>query len=271
MVHRTVTLLARRTTSCRSKPTSQLATLFVGVIQAALCAGSSAHAQASLPLPIATQLAAESAPSVNVGTLLAFAWFESKLRPWAIHDNTTRLSEFPISRAEAVARASTLLSLNHNLDLGLCQVNSANLARTGLTVTTAFDPGRSMQASAAILVPAYQRCLHGNDRADRIEQQAALRCAASIYNTGREQAGILNGYQSGVWRAAEQIVPAIQFSAAGNPPSPPAKPEDVMAPVPRPPLPSALEDALHATPPVPVSGGGFTDALHLASRKDDAP
>lgn len=268
MVHRTVTLLARRTTSCRSNWTSRLATLLIGIIQAAPGSGSSAHAQASLPLPIATKLAAENAPAVNVGTLLAFAWFESKLRPWAIHDNTTRLSEFPASRAEAVARASTLLSLNHSLDLGLCQVNSANLARTGLTVATAFDPGRSMRAGASILVAAYQRCLHGNEHADRAEQQAALRCAASIYNTGREQTGIFNGYQPGVWRAAEQIVPAIQFSATGNPPSPPVKPEDVVAPVPRLPPTFTLEDALHATPPAPVTGDGVTDALHLASRKE---
>jgi type IV secretion system protein VirB1 len=268
MVHGTVILLARQMVSCRSNWTSWLATLVIGVMQAAYGFGSSARAQASLPLPVAAQLASANAPSVNVGTLLAFAWFESKLRPWAIHDNTTRLSEFLTSRAEAVARAATLLNLNHDLDLGLCQVNSANFARTGLTVTTAFDPGRSMRAGASILVAAYQRCLHGNEHADRTEQQAALRCAASVYNTGREQAGILNGYQSGVWRAAEQIVPAIQFSAAGNPPSPPVKPEDVAAPVPRRPLPFAMEDALHVTPPVPDTGDGVSDALHFASRKE---
>jgi hypothetical protein len=264
MVHGTVMLLARR--SCPNwRP--RLAALFVGVIQAVSGLSNLARAQPSLPLPVATKLAAENAPSVNVGTLLAFAWFESKLRPWAIHDNTTRLSEFPTSRAEAVARASSLLNMNHSLDLGLYQVNIANLTRTGLTVTTAFDPGKSMRAGASILVAAYQRCLHGNEHADRTEQQTALRCAASIYNTGREQAGILNGYQPGVWRAAEQIVPAIQFSTS-NPPSPPTRPEDVVAPVPRPPSQSALEDALHASPPVPDTGDGVTDALHLASRKE---
>lgn len=254
-------------TSCRLNWAPRLAVLFLGVVQASDLGGS-AHAQASLPLSIATKLAAENAPAVNVGTLLTFAWFESKLRPWAIHDNTTRLSEFPTSRAVAIARASTLLNLNHSLDLGLCQVNSANLGRTGLTVTTAFDPGRSMRAGASILVAAYQRCLHGNEHATPTEQQAALRCAASIYNTGHEQAGILNGYQPRVWHAAEQIVPAIQFGAAGKPPSPTANPEDVVAPVPRPPSPIALEDALHATPPVADTGDGISDALHLVRRKE---
>ena len=222
----------------------------------------------TLPLQEAVQLAAKHAPTVNTETLLAFAYRESRFRPFAIHDNTTGQSIFPASVAEAADLARARLAQGHNLDLGIMQVNTSNLARTGLTVTTAFDPGRSMRAGASILVAAYQRCLRGNEHADRTEQQAALRCAASIYNTGREQAGILNGYQSGVWRAAEQIVPAIQFRAAGNPPSPPAKPEDVVAPVPRPPLPSTLEDALHATPPVPNTGDGVSDALHLASRKE---
>src|SRR6185437_13415850 len=99
-------------------------------------------------------------------------------------------------------------------------------------------------------------------------QQAALRCAASVYNTGREQAGILNGYQANVWRAAAQIVPAIQFSVNGSLSSPSVTPEDVVAPSPRRPAPVVLEDALHASPPVPDAGDGVSDALHLASRKE---
>jgi type IV secretion system protein VirB1 len=223
----------------------------------------------NLPLQEAIELAAEHAPTVNTGTLLAFAYRESRLRPFAIHDNTTGQRVFPASAAMAAGLTGLRLAQGHNLDLGIMQVNSANLARTGLTVTTAFDAAESMRAGASILVAAYQRCLRGNEHATPIEQQAALRCAATIYNTGREQAGILNGYQSGVWRAAEQIVPAIQFLVAGNPPSPPAKPEDVVAPVPHPRLSSALEDALHAGSPVPAPdlSSQMTDALH-ASRKE---
>jgi type IV secretion system protein VirB1 len=176
-----------------------------------------ALAQARLPLATAARLAAARAPKVDVGTLLAFASYESRLRPFAVHDNTTGQSVFPASAAAAIGLASTLLALGHSLDLGIMQVNSANFARTGLTVTTAFDPGESMRAGAAILIAAYRQCLRGNLDAGPAEQQAALRRAASIYNTGREQAGILNGYQPGVWRAAERIVPAIQFRCRNGP------------------------------------------------------
>jgi type IV secretion system protein VirB1 len=229
------------------------------VIQSTLAQG--------LSIPTAAQLAARHAPMVNTGTLLAFAYRESRLHPFAIHDNTSGQSVFPASVDEAVGLARTGLAHGHSIDLGIMQVNSANLARTGLTVTAAFDAGESMRAGALILTAAYQQCLRGNANPTGGAQQAALRCAASIYNTGREQAGILNGYQADVWRAAAVVVPAIQFGAAGILPSSSAAPEDVVAPVPRRP-PPGLEDALHATPPVPDPGDGLTDAFHLTSRKE---
>jgi type IV secretion system protein VirB1 len=232
------------------------------VIQSALAQG--------LSVPAAAQLGATHAPTVNPVTLLAFAWHESRLRPFAIHDNTTGQSVFPASAGEAVGLARMCLVQGHSLDLGLMQVNSANLGRTGLTVTTAFDAGNSMRAGALILTAAYRQCLHGNDSPNGTEQQAALRCAASIYNTGREQAGILNGYQTDVWRAAAQLVPAIQVSGTGahsTPPGPGSPPADVATPEPSRP-PPALEDALHAPPSVPDADEGLSDALHLTKGKD---
>ena len=221
----------------------------------------------SLPLPAAARLASEYAPKVDRGTLLAFAYRESRLQPFAIHDNATGRSVFPASAEEAVSLARLRLAQGHSLDLGIMQVNSANLTRTGLTVTTAFDAGESMRAGAMILTAGYRQCLHGNASPDDAWQQAALRCAASVYNTGREQAGILNGYQAGVWRAAAVVVPAIQVGAAGTLPSPSAASADVVAPEPRRP-PPGLEDAIHAAPPVPDASAGLSDALHHASRKE---
>jgi type IV secretion system protein VirB1 len=224
-----------------------------------------ANAQAPLPLSFAMSLAAREAPAVDTGTLLAFAWQESGFQPWVIHDNTTKRTEFPKSRTEAIERASTLLASRHGLDLGLLQVNSANFTRTGLTVATAFDPARSLRAGASILVAAYQRCLHGTNHANTAEQQAALRCAASVYNTGDEWAGILKGYQTGVWRAAAQVVPAIQLTGGATSPTPPSG-LGVVAPEPRRP-PPGLEDALHLGPLVPDGGDEFSDALHLTNRR----
>jgi len=253
-------MAAARTRLSRPRPRGLGATvagaIFL-VIQSTLAQG--------LSVSVAAQLAAEHAPAVDTGTLLAFAWHESRLRPFTIHDNATGESIFATSAAEAADLARTRLAQGHSLDLGIMQVNSANLARTGLTVTTAFDPGESMRAGAMILTAAFRQCLRGNGNPNSAEQQAALRCGASIYNTGREQAGILNGYQADVWRAAAQVVPAIQFNGASALPSPPVlrAPPDVEAPESRRRPATALEDALHATPPVPDAADGLSDALHL--------
>ena len=163
----------------------------------------------SLALSAFLQLAAMFAPSVAPETLVSFAQYESRLEPTAIHDNSTGETFLPGTPAAATKLAAALLAQGHSLDLGIMQVNSANLPRVGLMVATAFDPGQSIRAGAVILTEAYQRCRHDGT----VAEQPALRCAASIYNTGKEQAGILNGYQARVWRVAEQIVPAIQFAA----------------------------------------------------------
>ena len=172
----------------------------------------------SLALSLFMQLAATAAPSVAPETLAAFAQAESRLEPFAIGDNDTGQSYRPATAEAAAALATSLLSQHHSLDLGIMQVNSSNLARVGLTVTTAFDPGQSIHAGAAILADAYQRCRRNGS----VDEQAALRCAASVYNTGKEQAGIVNGYQARVWRVAAQLVPAIQIAGDAAPSAPPA-------------------------------------------------
>lgn len=191
-----------------------------------------------LALPVFLQLATTFAPSVAPETLASFAQYESRLNPNVIHDNSTGQTFLPETPVAATSLAAALLAQGHSLDLGIMQVNSANLLRVGLTVATAFDPGQSIRAGAVILVEAYQRCRHDGT----IDEQPALRCAASIYNTGREQAGILNGYQARVWRAAAQIVPAIQIAASAAPSAPPP----FIAPQP------ALAAAAASSGPVPV-------------------
>lgn len=192
----------------------------------------------SLALPLFLQLAASFAPSIAPETVAAFAEAESHLEPFAIGDNDTGQSYRPASAAAAVALATSLLSQHHSLDLGIMQINSANLSRVGLTVATAFDPGQSIRAGAVILADAYQRCR----RNGTVEEQVALRCAASVYNTGRETAGITNGYQARVWRVAAQLVPAIQIAGDAAPSAPPA-------PIAPQPAPAA---AAAASGPVPV-------------------
>ena len=219
-----------------------------------------------LALPLFLQLVGSNAPFVAPSTMASFAQHESGMNPNAIYDNTTGQGYRPGTAAAAIAIAAPLLDQGHSLDLGIMQINSANMARTGLTVVTAFDPGQSIRAGGQIIAAAYEQCLHGKVAPTPAEQQAALRCTASVYNTGREQAGILNGYQAKVWRVATQLVPAIQTARAEGiePPLSPAAAAagaDVVAPMPRRPSPG-LRDTLHASPPVPDTSDELVDALH---------
>ncbi len=144
-------------------------------------------------------------PAVAIETGAAVARAESGFNTLAIHDNTTGRNYTPASLPEAITVATTLLRAGNSLDLGLMQINSANLARLGLTIASAFDACRNMAAGAQILVDGYS-AEHANH-----DEQVRLRQALSRYNTGDGAAGFVNGYVTRVQVAAGQIVPAIRL------------------------------------------------------------
>ena len=157
------------------------------------------------------QLAASCAPSVAVETLAAIARHESGLNDTAIYDNTAKRSYTPASSGEAIAVATELVVVQrHSVDLGLMQVNSANLRGLGLSVTDAFDTCQNIKAGARILAAAYVPPGSG-------DTQPALIQALSRYNTGNPERGIANGYVARVQAAAEQVVPAIRLRAEAVP------------------------------------------------------
>jgi type IV secretion system protein VirB1 len=135
-------------------------------------------------------LAQQCAPLVAPQTMAAIVRTESGFRPLAIGVNGGgRLVRQPETVEEAVVTAKWLIQSGYNIDMGLGQVNSSNLRRTGLTVEDAFDPCKNLAASAMIL--------HGNYKdASRkiVGEQAALNAAISAYNTGNFTAGFSNGY-----------------------------------------------------------------------------
>lgn len=135
-------------------------------------------------------IAAECAPWVAPQTLAAIVRTESQFRPLAIGVNGgARLLRQPQSKEEAVVTAKWLIANNYNIDMGLGQVNSSNLKKTGLTVEEAFDPCRNLSAAGMILTWNYQSA------SKRIpNQQAALHAAISAYNTGSFTRGFSNGY-----------------------------------------------------------------------------
>lgn len=158
----------------------------------------------ALPLALLAQLAASCAPTVAPETLLSVVRTESAFNTTALHDNTGHRGIIPATEAEAAALATGLIAAGHSVDIGLAQINSANLRRLGLTVAQALDPCTSLRAGAALLVAAYR---HGAG----FEPQHEIRVALSQYNTGTDQRGFANGYVRRVELSAVRIIPAIRL------------------------------------------------------------
>lgn len=135
-------------------------------------------------------LAQLCAPGVAAATLEAIVRTESGFRPLAIGINGgARLQRQPDTAWEAVATARWLMEQGYSIDLGLAQVNSSNLARTGLSLEEAFDPCKNLTAAGRILTwnfLAAKGFVQG--------EQAALQAALSAYNTGSFSRGLANGY-----------------------------------------------------------------------------
>lgn len=150
-------------------------------------------------------LAERCAPSVAAETLLSVAYTESRFNPFAIGVNgAARLSRQPSSKPEAVRIASDLLRAGRNIDVGLSQINSKNLAWLRLSVEDAFDPCKSLAASARVLELGFRSGVRST-----AEPQAALKIALSMYNTGDPGRGFRNGYVTNVVSSAGHVVPAI--------------------------------------------------------------
>lgn len=144
-------------------------------------------------------LAQECAPQVAHETMAALVRTETAFRPWSIGLNGgARLERQPGNKAEAVTTAQWLIAQGYSVDMGLAQINSANLAKLGLSVEDVFDPCKNLAAAAKIL--------HGNYQAARRrgqDEQAALQAALSAYNTGSPTRGFANGYIQKVMDSAK--------------------------------------------------------------------
>lgn len=159
-------------------------------------------------------LATECAPWVAPQTLAAIVKTESQFKPLAININGgAKLERQPLTKEEAVATAKWLLANNYNIDLGLGQVNSFNLAKVNLSVEDAFDPCKNLAASASILQSNYESA------SKRIPgEQAALQAAISAYNTGSFTRGFSNGYVQKVMSNAKvTLAPVDNLKSAIDP------------------------------------------------------
>ncbi|MBP7703746.1 MAG: lytic transglycosylase domain-containing protein [Caulobacter sp.] len=177
-----------------------------------------------LPFPEFLTLAAACAPTIPVATLAPLIQVESAFNPLAINVNgEPRVTVRARSRAEAAATARRLIAQGRSVDLGLGQINNANLAWLRLTVEEAFDPCRNLTAAARVLGDGYARAV-------RVEPdpQRALHTAFSIYNTGHPQRGFDNGYVAKITLAAGRVPamtsPPVPGSAQPIVPAAPSPP-----------------------------------------------
>ncbi len=164
-------------------------------------------------------LSATCAPQVAPSTLLAIGKVESGFDPLAIGVNGAQPRHMTFAtRDAAAAKAHRLIDAGANIDLGLGQINSRNLAPLGLSVEDAFDPCRNLAAASQVLAAGYRRAAPTPGH-----EQDGIRTALSFYNTGSPDRGFANGYVAKV-TAAAQVVPALTASDGAPPASTPTPP-----------------------------------------------
>lgn len=169
-----------------------------------------------LDLTLVLALSTQCAPGVSPQTLAAIAHAESRFNPLAIGVNGAAAAPQPRTRAEAAATARRLIAAAANIDLGLAQINAANLDWLGLTIEDAFDPCLNLRAAATVLRAGYRPA--GETAAHR---QFALRVALSRYNTGDARRGFHNGYVARVEQSAAALHLAAPLTATAVEPADP--------------------------------------------------
>lgn len=135
-------------------------------------------------------LAAACAVFVAPDTTAAIIDQESGGSVLAIHVNGLKNQPAPPHNIEeAVLTAQRYISRGYTVDMGLMQVNSANLPALHASIVDAFVPCANIHMGATILAADYA------EAASRMGGgRAALLAALSAYNTGNFYDGFLNGY-----------------------------------------------------------------------------
>ena len=202
-----------KTIPCEHRQVALIVVLASGVLANPVSPASAA----SMSLDDFDAIAARCAPSVPAQTLVAIARTESGVDPWVLHDNTTGTSLRPSTLSSAQRDAQHLVSSGDSVDIGLMQINSANLPALNISVADALDPCVSMTSGAAVLQAAYGVGSVSSN------QDVALLLALSRYNTGTPFKGIMNGYarkveQNGLLGATSPTAPTVPRPTDPNAP-----------------------------------------------------
>ncbi|MBE9639830.1 lytic transglycosylase domain-containing protein [Salipiger pacificus] len=158
-------------------------------------------------------MAENCAPGVSPSVMEKLVAAESGFEPYAIGVNGQGQRSYTAGSVEEAAQlAQRLISEGASIDMGLGQINSANLEWLGLTPDTVFDACRNLGAAQTVLREGYVRA-----RERGVEKGTALQQALSSYNTGSLTRGFANGYVDRVLGGGHGTIPV---AAAARPAAP---------------------------------------------------
>ncbi len=158
-------VLGRHRPSARSKAVKILRALGISL---GTLMKSALIAQADpLSLEQFEALSVKCAPSISLQAALAVAKTESRLYPFALHNNTRSETLFTSSIAYAKSQLKVWLDAGDSVDVGLMQINSGNLASLGLNADSALDPCRSLEGSG----PHFESRLCGREQRSGAESR----------------------------------------------------------------------------------------------------
>lgn len=158
-----------------------------------------------------TIITSSCSPDVHPLIVNAIVKTESNYNPFAIGVNKGgRLAKQPTNLSEAVETAKRLLVGGANIDMGLGQINSANLQWLGLTVEQVFHPCSNLKALQTVY-------LHCYNRAGETGNGTRMQRAFSCYNTGNMTGGFSNGYVAKTTRNYNELTAKVTQPVTSTP------------------------------------------------------
>lgn len=138
------------------------------------------------------------APEIATSTMVAIIKTESKTNPLAININHGyKLKYQPRNINEAKRWVNYLEKNQYNFDVGIAQVNIANIKKFGYKATDALNVCINLKIASKILQNNYMKALSVSKT-----KPEALKKAISAYNTGNFYSGMYNGYVNAVYKNA---------------------------------------------------------------------
>ena len=151
-------------------------------------------------------LAQTCAPFVTSEALAGVISLESQFAPFNIRINSGRpLKKQPVSKAEAIAIATSLVAKDHDVQLGFGGIGVHELEKLKLSIFDAFDPCLNLQATATLLDGYYRLAVRAGAGTARSEQVMLQ----SYYGRVDPSAGAMVNYDDQVRREIKRLGPTI--------------------------------------------------------------